>query len=662
MSNPRSESPRSQRKLARSLPLFSFLPFLALAWTVGCGDDGDDDTQPQAGKGGSAGSSSAGKSGGGSSGKAGGAGKGGSSGSAGKGSGGSGAEGGSDGEGGSDAEGGSGAEGGDDGGTAGDAGGDQGGNGGTAGSAGSGGTSGGGSGGGDTGGSAGTSGGGSGGSDAGGSAGSSGGTAGSGGSSGDTFQAITKASDFVVTGATDLRGLVFARSGKIYASGHFGDDGTNATTGTDREIAIVRFNANGSLDTDFGTQGVVRHNLVTRVVDSSGASPVVVNSGNEESLGIVELADDNLLLQLNLRDAAGTGVDVALLKIEPDGDRVTTFGTNGVKRVDFGWVDEAEHANWPTAGTTPADQAWGLKLDTSEVGTEKVVVFGFGPAKYPSLTTGTSPVQRTDNDRFITRLLTSDGSRDPDFNGTGAPFTLNSGGTFGDNGRRGLVLPDGTIYAAGYTNFGAGLENHVMVIKLTPAGVPDPNFRYGIALPGVSRSNGFLNDGGAAECYSVGLLSDGHVITTGYGRATAAGLLSSLGWETTASVDLVSFGLLASGAPDFDWGSSSTLAIQSELLGRADTEERGRDLIVLPDDRVVHAGRFGGNPALFVVKPNGELDESSGVDGRFEYDPFTAPTSHFFAIAKSPDSRSIVATTNQHAEGVRVAFLTVAAE
>jgi hypothetical protein len=140
---------------------------------------------------------------------------------------------------------------------------------------------------------------------------------------------------------------------------------------------------------------------------------------------------------------------------------------------------------------------------------------------------------------------------------------------------------------------------------------------------------------------------------------------SSLDYEITASVDLVAFGLTSSGAPDLAWGRQSTLAIQSEVLGRTDTEERGRDLLVLPDDRVVHAGRFGGSPALFVVTPDGQLDESTGIDGRFEYDPLATPptaTSHFYALAKSADSRSIVAATNNHANGVLVAWLSVAGE
>jgi uncharacterized delta-60 repeat protein len=332
---------------------------------------------------------------------------------------------------------------------------------------------------------------------------------------------------------------------------------------------------------------------------------------------------------------------------------VDSFGEGGLQRVDFGWTDD-DAATW-TLATGPSDQAWGISLDNSD-NEEKVVVFGFGPAK-TGQTTGDPAVQRTDNDRYVARVLASDGSFDPDFN-DGAVFAFNSGGTFSDGGRRGIVEPDGSIVSAGYTNYGDGLGNHIVIIRLRPNGTPDPDFGFGIVAPGVARANPFLDDGGVAECYQVGKQSSGRYVTTGYGRATVANGSSSYGWETTEEVDLVSFGLLPGGI-DTTFGREGTLAIQSEGLNLGSTEERGRDLIVLPDDRVVFAGRFGTDPALMVISPDGELDTSVGDDGRFQYDPLSGTTSHFFRIALSADGTRIVAGTSNHAEGARVAVLSV---
>ena len=477
---------------------------------------------------------------------------------------------------------------------------------------------------------------------------------------------LTKASDTLIESVNDLRGLTFAKSGKIYGSGHVGADAS-----VDRELAVVRLNADGTPDDSFGDEGVVTFNLRARIVEdvptggggasgeggAGGAGPTetVVNDGDEQSIGIVELDNGDLIVQANVRDEAGKGTDVVLLRLDSDGELVTSFGDAGMKKLDFGWTD-GDKASWALE-TGPSDQAWGLSLDSSG-DQEKVVVFGFGPAKVGQMTTGNAPVQRTDNDRYVARLLADDGSLDPDFN-DGEVFSFNSGGVFSDGARRGLVEADGSIVSSGYTNYGEGLGNHIVLIRLRPDGTPDANFGFGIAAPGVVRSNPFLDDGGVAECYALGKQSSGRYVTVGYGRATVANGSSSYDWQTTEEVDLVSFGVLPGGI-DTTFGREGTLAIQSEGLNLANTEDRGRDLVVLPDDRVVLAGRFGTDPALFVLDPDGEFDPNSGDDGRFRYDPLTGTTSHFFRVTASADGKRIAASTNNHADGVLVALLEVA--
>lgn len=491
-------------------------------------------------------------------------------------------------------------------------------------------------------------------------------SAGGSGGSGTLGSGVQRVTDTLVEDVNDLRGLTFSKSGKILASGFSG-----AGKSDDRKLAIVRFNADGSLDTDFGTDGIVSYNLVEREVTTTsvggeggaGGAPteteVVVNDGFEESLGIVELASGELIVQANVRDSAGKGSDVVLVKLDADGELATDFGTDGVKRIDLGW-SEADSASFPgTSG--PNDTSWGIELDpSSDEDEQKLVVFAFGPA--PKLPTDSTDTQRTDNDRYVVRVLASDGSIDPEFN-DGKVFTLNTGGTFPDGARRGIVEDDGSILATGYTNYGDGLGNHIVLIRLKKNGKVDEDFGFGIGLPGVVRVNPFLSDGGIAECYSAARQSTGRYVTTGYGRATAAGTTSSLGWETTDAVDLVSVGLYPDGL-DTSFGKSGTLAIQSEDFNLGNTEDRGRDVVALEDDRIVFVGRFGPNPAIFVTTPNGELDTSSGDEenGRFIYDALgdaDTPTSHFFKVALSPDKKRIAATTSNHADGAVLAVLEV---
>jgi uncharacterized delta-60 repeat protein len=461
------------------------------------------------------------------------------------------------------------------------------------------------------------------------------------------FDTISEVGQRLLPNVNDLRGLTYsADGGYIYASGFVA-----AAADADRQLALMRFLADGTPDDTFGTDGLVTHNLVTRVLNGE----VVVNDGSEESFSVVELASGEFVLQANVRTADGLGSDVVLVKLNATGELVDTFGTGGVLRVDLGWTptDDATF----TVGSAPSDSAWDMRLDTS-TGTEKLVIFAHGPARVGQMTgPADAQVQRTDNDRYILRVLASDGSFDPTFNG-GVAYSLNSGGTFGDNGRRGEVLADGTIISAGYANFGDGIGNHVVAIRLLPNGTPDPAFGFGIAQPGVVRTNPFIDDGGIAECYALAQQSTGRYVTTGYGRATAAGFGSGLGWVTTDAQDLVSVGFNATGL-DLTYGHSATVAIQSEEYALGGTEDRGRDLIVLEDDRIVHVGRFGIKPAIFVTLPDGEMDLDSGIDGRFEYDALTAPTSHFFKAAASPDRKFIAATTNNHLDGVLMTVLRV---
>lgn len=470
----------------------------------------------------------------------------------------------------------------------------------------------------------------------------------------------------------DLRGITYSANGKIWASGHVGAS-TAYPGGVDRELAVVRFDADGKLDSTFDGDGIKTFNLRTR----QGVDENITNDGDEYSMGLVELPNGDLIVQANVRDVTGRGRDVVLLKLNSLGQPVNFAAgpsnnppASPIRKVDFGWTD-AQSATFPGAPSAqPTDESWGLALNADAT---KVVVFGHGPAPVGALTTGETPAQRTDNDRYVVSLTVNNGLPDAAFNG-GAPYSFNTGGTNSDGARRGVVEADGSIVSSGYTNIGG--SNTIFVLRLSPAGVPDATFTYGDpAVDGVFAANPFAVDGGIAECYAAKRQSSGRYVTTGYGRATKANGASTFDppWLTTDNVDLVSFGLKQSptgGVLDTSFGVAGTLAIQSEGLNLGSTEDRGRDLVVLPDDRVVFAGRLGNAPALLVTTPDGELDPEAGglgagpggtdtISGAYLYQPLSGTTSHFFAIALSPDKKRVAATTNNHADGVVLAVLDV---
>jgi len=444
--------------------------------------------------------------------------------------------------------------------------------------------------------------------------------------------------DTLTVRANDLRGLAYAADGKIYVSGHAGAESAL------RRTVVGRFSADGEPDASFGTAGFVD-------VD-------VAPGREEESLAVVELSGGDVVAVVNAVDADG-GESVYLLRFGADGTQKTAADgwgdADGKVEVVFGWPNSA---NGEFAGETPpSDTAWDLQLDASGGG-ERLVVFGFGAAPQGS--------GRTDNDRYVTRVSATDGSPDPAFNG-GAVFSFHSTGTLNDNTRRGIVESDGSIVSAGYTNLGEGLGNHVFLIRLTAAGALDPAFGNFVEpeesaadagiepQAGVAVFNPFRVDGGFAEAYGVARQSNGDYVTTGYGRATGDGVASTLGYETTEAPDVVPF-RVSTTMLDTSWGNGGTQAVQSEGEGQPTAEDRGRDVIVLGDDHTVHAGRFGGVPALFVFTADGQLDTSVDDDGIIQL-PSEATDAQFFNVALSPDGERVAATTNDNAAGARLVIL-----
>jgi uncharacterized delta-60 repeat protein len=91
--------------------------------------------------------------------------------------------------------------------------------------------------------------------------------------------------------------------------------------GTNSDIVLLRFNADGSLDTPFGTTGVA-------VYDSGG---------DDWGQGVI-LQTDGKALVAGYR-WNGTDSDIALLRFNTDGSLDTAFGSSGVAVYDGGWDD-----------------------------------------------------------------------------------------------------------------------------------------------------------------------------------------------------------------------------------------------------------------------------------------------------------------------------------
>lgn len=433
-------------------------------------------------------------------------------------------------------------------------------------------------------------------------------------------------------------GLLFGSDGKLYVAG-----ATNVTTSapgvtpvvTDRRLAVWRFNADNTPDTTFGTDGVVTGDY----------------AGDETSYGIVEPSPGEFVVHFVTGTHSGTSKTgkVFLTQLKATGG-VYAFDAAPFE-VKFGWEGEGDWSVAAPAGYTgPSFGSWGIALDKSTTGTPKVVVFGFGTPAPAAIVGAATP--RFDDDRWIARVTIGATTFAYDTTFNGGSFSADADGAgLGDGARRGLVDPDGKVVSVGYTNFGTGANNHVVLIRVKNDGTADETFGFGTTSTGQTKFNPYLASGGAAEAYAAVRQASGRYVTTGYGVSNTP--------STTKENDLVSFGVLNDNL-DPTFGTTGATSVQSEDdpgagVGVRPFRENGRDVVLLPDGRTVHVGCYDDSAAAFVMTANGAPDTSSLENSKIVY-RWAQP---FFAAAVSPDGKRIAATATSVGTGTATGALLV---
>jgi uncharacterized delta-60 repeat protein len=216
----------------------------------------------------------------------------------------------------------------------------------------------------------------------------------------------------------------FGNSGKVFAGAGlsaiaFQNDGNLVAAGSDYsstnlEFFLTRFNADGSLDTNFGNGGKV----LTGFDGGLGSF--------DQVFGLVVQSDGKLV-------AAGyaeiePATDFALVRYNADGSLDTSFGNGGKVTTDFGGGDNHAHALVLQPGT----------------GTEDVKIVVAGSAVVGG------------EDEFALARYNADGKLDPSF-GAGGTITTNfAGGP--DFANSVLLQPDGKIVATGTAKVGGHHE------------------------------------------------------------------------------------------------------------------------------------------------------------------------------------------------------------
>ena len=237
----------------------------------------------------------------------------------------------------------------------------------------------------------------------------------------------------------------------------------SATFGGDSDFALVRYNADGSLDTSFGAGGLIHTDF---------------GSTNDEAYAMAIQSDGKIVVVGHTRTDSGF-FDFAVARYNADGSLDTTFGAghNGKMVLDFGG---------------DFDQATAVAVQSDG----KIVVSGTATINF--------------NAEFALLRLTSSGLLDASFGAAHNGTVLTDwNGRFAESSTL-AIQPNGKILVGGYAlDFGTGMSDGA-VARYNADGSLDASFGVGgMALVDFGRESDNVK--------AMTLLADGRIMLAGYG-------------------------------------------------------------------------------------------------------------------------------------------------
>lgn len=299
-----------------------------------------------------------------------------------------------------------------------------------------------------------------------------------------------------------FRGIVVQSTGKIVVSGSVEHAGAGDVR--DRDIALLRFNPDGTKDTTFGNDGVV-------ILDLSAGLAVGTGYAADSVWGLAAYPDDRLVLSGGrVRDGAND-TDYVVVRLSKDGVPDPDFATGGVFALDrvildstsgnapkhnnasprnvallpgTGGIIAAGYQPIPGRDTEPVvykltdrgelDTAFGTGgVFDSYLLDEQAEAYAARPQGDKLVTTGYGRSTAAETTDILSLRLNANGTLDTTY-GTGGMVRIDVGG-FADNSRNLVVLPDGRVVLAGG---GRPTASNVdgFIALLLPDGRPDTRF------------------------------------------------------------------------------------------------------------------------------------------------------------------------------------------
>ena len=387
------------------------------------------------------------------------------------------------------------------------------------------------------------------------------------------------------------------------------------------DIAIARYDTNGSLDNSFGNFGTVTTNFDTgdpMYDPEQGANSIAIQNDGKIVLGgyvtlglapqaaLVRYKDDGTLdstfnstgrLPLNfdipIRSIAiqsdgkilaatsvtnGINEDFVIERISTDGTPDNTFDEDAIQTVDF-------------SGNNDTLSAITLQSDG------QIILAGF-----------TSDGMHSN---FAIARLNANGSPDNSFNGNGKQVT--DFGSSDDYINEITIQNDGKLVAAGYTT--DGIHTYLAASRYNTNGTPDDSFDGdGLLATHITQGN--------TQFTSTVLQPDGKLLTAGYT------------WNGT-NYDFVLARYNLNGTPDNTFNGDGVA-----ITDFGSTRDIARAMVLQSDGKILLAGSAGDSIGICRYNSDGSLDNTFNGTGKL----ITAvgATDSATSIAVEPDGKIVV--------------------
>lgn len=283
------------------------------------------------------------------------------------------------------------------------------------------------------------------------------------GSLDETFGSSGIVSTPISTRLNLINDIAIQSDGKIVAAGYMADESMV------HYFALARYNADGSFDTTFGTNGIVK---------------TLVGELNSTAFGVVLQSDGKIVVAGKASSPSTLHLVYGLARYNTNGTLDTTFGTNGTVLALVG---------------TTTDDALNVALQSDG----KIVMAGFS---------STSSIGNPD---YSVARFNTDGSLDTTF-GTGGKVTTNILGI--DTEASGLAIgADGKVVVAGWAVTPDSIDPVFGVVRYNTNGSLDTTFDVDgkvtteIGLGKTSGSTIYYGD----RAYAVAIQSDGKTVVAG---------------------------------------------------------------------------------------------------------------------------------------------------